>query len=47
MLAQIILPICGILLILGFAAILYALSGLADWINDYAEEAESTEDEDL
>ena len=46
MLTKLILPICGILFIAGFAAILDALSGLADWINDYAEQAESTEDEE-
>ena len=38
MLAKILIPICGIILIIGIAAIRQALSGLSDWINDYAED---------
>ncbi len=38
MLAKIIIPICGIILIIGFVVIRQTLSGLSDWINDYAED---------
>ena len=40
MLAKILIPICGIILIIGFVVIRQALSGLSDWINRFESHTE-------
>lgn len=40
MLAKIIIPICGIILIIGFVVIRQTLSGLSDWINRFESHTE-------